>query len=156
MSKKRQRELAQDLQDEPGLDFWGGSTWAMFATIVSPAGSSSTHEYNITPGEDNEFQFLYGNFFNGDTAARTLTMEMLDAVEGNIIGRFTVVSIPLANQHALPSNLTGSEETLASKWIISGTMSLHLSIPTVNIAQDTAFGMVARIRGKKPTILLQA
>ena len=143
------------------LDYWGGSTWVWHGTIVNDGVTSGSHIYSVVPGEGNEMEILYGDLLNGDTGARAVDSFIRD---GDSVPNQHVLAIPAwqglsatAGQHmGFPATdeVTGGGKyaALSNRWILSGIMELFMRVNSVAVNENTAFSIVARIRGEKPTV----
>lgn len=137
-------------------EYWGGRTWTYAADVTNDVTNSGTHEYDTVPGAGNEMEVLYGLLKNDDTSARTGFARIRDTTEAFELGRVTPSFSITAGQH-LPFPVVdeaGSAGASRGRWIITGTMQLNVELLSVAVSQDSAFHLVARIRGGLPTVTI--
>ncbi len=136
--------------------FWAGSLWVYQADITNGAGGAGDNSYTVTVGVGNELELLYGELFNGDTSARTVTVEIDDGT--NRIAQLLNVAADAAKRHGFPINddiSTGGGVVAGGgrRFILAGAMRLIVTIAAVALSQDSALGLVCRIRGGAPTVV---
>ncbi|MCJ2531781.1 MAG: hypothetical protein LN413_05700 [Candidatus Thermoplasmatota archaeon] len=135
--------------------WWDGATWVYHADILNDGANSGNHVYALTLGEGDEMIILYGNALNGDAAGRIATLEIEDD-DADRISRFFSRTLGVGGVGSFPYAEDDFESGLAAgtRFIFSGPMVLRLTVAAVAVAQDTALGIAARIRGGRPTVTL--
>ncbi len=127
-------------------------------TIVNGPGGAGNHTYIVTPGEGNLLEFIEGSIFNGDTVDRTLSSRVDTGTSGEVIGGGFVQStvLPAADHTGLYSTLTGlaTSPQALGRPVLGGTARLVITISSVALSQDTAFGFQAWLWGTEPTMTL--
>ncbi len=138
-------------------DYWDGGTWVYQADITNDAMDAANQIYTITPGVGNEMEVLYGSLFNGDTSARNGNVRINDP-SANLI-------LHLANESVtagafIPVLSVGPSNTIDThnygRVILSGAMRLVVTITAVAVSEDSALGLVCRIRGSLPLVIESA
>ncbi len=138
-------------------DYWDGALWVYHADIVNTAGGAGGHSYTVAPAVGSEMEVLYGSFQNGDTLGRLLYVNIDDGTNllTRLLGQRTVtaghaVSFPQGNI------AVDDQAGLApdGRTILSGPMTVVAIAEAIAVSQDTAFGIVCRIRGGIPTVAL--
>jgi hypothetical protein len=138
--------------------YWEGATWVYRANIVNDGVNAGNHVYLVSPGAGNEMEILYGSLLNGDATNRSALARIEDD-EGNILAEillaFTLnagirASFPAVDEAAA----TGMGLAAGSRLILSGAMQARFQISSVAVSEDTAFAIVCRIRGARPTVTL--
>lgn len=134
--------------------YWDGATWVYQADITNDGSNSGNHDYSLTQGEGDEMEVLYGNVLNGDVASRTVTLEVRDP-SGEVLYRMELVSVGAGVYTNFPhGDAAPATAAQAKRLILSGPMILFARVASVATSQDSAFGIVARIRGGVPTVTL--
>lgn len=138
-------------------EYWEGATWVYHADITNDGANSGSHIYLVVPGVGNELEILYGEVDNDDTATRSVFGTIEDD-SGNFLYRVipdamaatagTVISFPVTDE--VGADAGGASNRL----ILSGTMAFRVTVAAIAVSQDTAFGIVCRIRGAPPTVTL--
>ncbi len=140
------------LGDEMSEGYWDGGTWVYHATITNDAMDAADQVYTVVPGRGNEMEILYGSMFNGDTTDRNSTLEIDDGA--NRLVRFfsrthtagSIASFPYAEDDFTAGVAAGP------RFILGGTMRLVATVAAVAVSQDSALGLVCRIRGSIPIV----
>lgn len=141
-------------------NYWEGGLWVYHADIVNDGSNSGNHTYSIAQAAGDEMEVLYGIFLNGDTSNRTLQAliddgaNTLAALLGDI-GGFTLNAgasqgFPVAD----PRASAGGGSSGGIRYIVAGAMRLRFVLGSVAVSQDSALGIVCRIRGAIPTVTL--
>lgn len=140
------------------FDSWpGGNTWVYHANITNDGANSGDHTYTVVPGALNEALLMYGLLDNDDTSNRTGFVRITDGtvIVGNLLFSQTLNS---GTSHGFPTTsaaaATGNGVDPAHPLMLSGTMELVATVSAIAVSQDTAFGIVMRIRGPAPTVTL--
>lgn len=137
--------------------YWDGGTWVYHADITNDGSNSGNHTYSVVPGAGNELEVLYGRILNGDAAARTSQVLVKDVVGGEILARIVNRSLGAGLDHSFPAvseAVDSAKLSAGARIIIAGLMELQAVIAAVAVSQDSAFGVVCRIRGGVPTVTL--
>lgn len=142
-----------------GRGRWAGRTWVHDQTVTNGAtGGASTIGILVVPGKGNEMELISAIVQNLDAVnrfSRILILTPAGAVMD--IPNITLQNIPAGHQgfpvpgpeDALPS----SDESFGpGRRIISGEMQLQMQNLATDASQDARFGIVARVRGRKPTV----
>lgn len=138
-------------------DYWDGALWVYQATITNGGGGGGTNSYLIVPGAGNEMELLYARLFNGDTANRSANAVIETNTAGEVLTRLIGINTtiaagadrmwPYASTPADNAPMSGG-----SRVFIAGTMRLYFEVLSVGASDDTALGLVCRIRGGVPTV----
>lgn len=137
---------------EPG-SYWDGATWVYRATITNDGSNSGNHIYNISPGEGNEMEFLYGTVLNGDTATRTIHIEIDDGSDDQVMVNYTISTAAGIRAHVFPTVANENRPNM-TRYILSGPMRLRLSVLALATSENSEIGIACRIRGNVPTVTL--
>jgi len=146
------------------LDSWpAGATWVFQGSVAEDA-TAGTHvcTLTVTPGAGNEMQVLYGRILEGNTATAQLpiaritdgTNLLADFINGIVdtsanIGRsFPSLVAPANNANQFVGTV------MQSNLMVSGTQVLLLQVSTAAVSVTQTFAVVARIKGEKPTAVL--
>jgi len=138
---------------------WEGATWAFQGTIANGAGGAGDQTYAVTPGEGNELEVLYGEVLNGDTVARNVSVQVDDGTNIFAFVPWNGLSLGAGSRQGFPQAITGTSANLLgavpTRLIVSGSMRLLVTVAAVAASQDSALGLVARLRGPTlPTVTL--
>ncbi len=133
--------------------YWDGALWVYHADITNDAMDAATQSYEIVPGAGNELEVLYGSLFNGDTTDRQATLRFEDDAD-NVLARAWSRTLTAASAGQFPYAEDDFTTGVAAggRYILSGTMVLHAEVAAVAVLQDSALGLVCRIRGGVPTV----
>lgn len=137
-------------------DYWEGGTWIFSAKITNDGSNSGTHEYDCTLAAGDEMEVLYGSIHNLDSSTRT-ALGLVEDTDDNEIGIFlTSNAISAGFSNSFPQvHAPGDSRSFAAKrFILSGTMNLHMQLASVAVSQDSRFAVVCRLRGDPPTVTL--
>lgn len=150
------------MSDEQG-EYWDGALWIYHATITNDGSNSGIHEYDLVPGVGNELEVLYGRLNNGDASNRVVHGYVKDADGGNIlasvIGDDSGTNLNAARALSFPfaqaeDSSNGQAFAAGVRFFLAGAMSLNLTLAAIAVSQDTSLGLVCRIRGGVPTVIL--
>jgi len=134
--------------------YWDGALFVYQADITNGAGSG-VHSYTVSVSEGSEYELLYGEFFNGDTVGVVLTVAIDDGA--NELSELMSVTADAASRHSFPHSdvaaAAGTHLSSGARILLAGGMRLIASSASVAASQDTAFGLVCRIRGDVPTVV---
>ena len=134
------------------MSWMAGSLWEYQADITNGAGGAGDHSYTVTPGVGNELWILYGEVLNGDTATRTVTMaidtgaDQLYDFSNEALGAGVRAPFPGRGASTVPRHHN------ANYYMLAGAMRFIVTIAAVALSQNTALGLVARIKGGAPTV----
>lgn len=148
------------LKPNQDLGYWGGVSWLFNGTIVNAAGASGTHTYRFNPGEDNEFEILYGTLRNGDTSSRSSFNSIQSLLPVNrIVADLTPRSFAVAAAGFMPimanDEVANNGGHRMQRPIVSGSnMVLDIALASVAANQDTAVTVMLRVRGDAPTVTM--
>ncbi len=137
-------------------DYWEGALWVYHASITNDAMDVATHTYTITVGAGNELEILFGSVLQGDTSNRAVTVEITDGTNrlAVLIGSTVNAGVRAAFPTATPFIAAGPILISAgTRIILGGAMELVVTIGAVAVSQDSALGLVCRIRGAVPTVV---
>lgn len=131
-----------------------GVTW-LYNSVLTNGGSSGSLQEDIFVDADSEMELLYGSFQNRDTVARTTDALVWDN-NAQVWSWLLVVNLGAGNYAAWPTSEGGSgsidTQQHTGRMIMSGDLiHLRLRVASVAAGQDCEIGVVARVRGKKPT-----
>ncbi len=137
-----------------GKEYWAGATFVYQASVTNGAGGAGIHSYTFTLGAGSEMEVLYGEFFNGDTAGVVLGVTIDDGT--NELAELLSVTADAASRHSFPHSdvaaVAGTHLSAGSRIFLAGGMRLVALSGSVAASQDTAFALVARIRGERPAV----
>ncbi len=135
-------------------NYWEGATWVYHADIVNDGSNSGNHVYTVVPGVGNELEVLFGSVLNGDTASRTVQFSWNTAISGGEVLEFYGLSLGAGLRMALFPSDGQADQPIMGRHILSGGMSLSISVSAVAVNQDSALGFVGRLRGSIPMVTL--
>ncbi len=139
---------------------WQGALWVFHANITNDGSNSGNHVYAVSQSPGSEMEILYGKLANDDTSNRTGSINLDDGTNflaalledqaGLTINAGFDASFPHVDQPAA----TGASAS-PSRILLAGGMRLVATLFSVAVVQDSAFGVVARIRYPPlPTVTL--
>lgn len=143
--------------DDVSKDYWSGATWVYHATVTNDGATSGNHVYVVSPGVGQEMEVLYGRLFNGDGSARTAFANTRNAGGDVLTTYLATISLGVQGHYPFPQideSTTGGSSLGPTRKILSGTMDITFNVNSIAINQDTAFSIVARIRGGLPTVTI--
>ena len=130
-----------------------GRLFVYQADVTNGAGGAGNQSYTFTPGDGNELEILYGELLNGDTSTRVATLEIDDGT--NHLAYLGNESVTAGSRMAFPTaDPPGNDSTVSAgaPLLLSGTMRLIVLLASVAASQNSALGLVIRLRGGVPTI----
>jgi len=121
---------------------------------VNGAGGAGDNGYTVTVGLGSEIEVLYGELFNGDTSNRTAVVDISDGTNrlGTLINGTLNAGARSTFPGANPFAAAGNPGT-PTRIILSGAMVITATVLAVAASQDSALGLVCRIRGPVPTVV---
>lgn len=137
--------------------------WTLYlvqGTVIEDA-TAGTHLSSLTvsPANGSEMILLYWNFKAGAGAANLLSVNILDALGGNIITR-EAVSLSLASGETISGPFTGAAANssvlnVSSFILISNGMAITFTVSTATVSLTHTFAAAFLVRGGvKPTATL--
>ncbi len=146
-----------DMSLDTSRDYWTGANWMYHATVTNGAGGAGNQSYTLTPGTSNELEILYGVIFNGDSAGRVATVEIDTGTAGETLAEIVSVTADAGSSHSFPHSdvaaAGGTHLSAGPRIFLSGGMRLVATVAAVAASEDSAFGLVCRIRGPVPTVV---
>ena len=133
-----------------------GATYVFQGTILNGGVTLGDHTYAIATQAGSELMLMYGDILNGDAAGRAGSVDVDDGT--NILAKLlgNAQTIGAGARRGFPVSGTVGDNQAPSPLLgfISGGMRILATVSSVAISQDTAFAIVARIRGREPTVTL--
>ena len=131
-----------------------GATYVFQGTIVNGGVTSGDHTYTIATQAGSELMIMYGDVLNGDAAGRAGRVDVDDGT--NILAKIlgNAQTIGAGARRGFPVSGTVGDNQAPSPLIgfVSGGMRVIAVVSGIAVSEDTAFALVARIRGREPTV----
>lgn len=136
-------------------EYWAGRLWVYQADITNGAGGAGNHSYTVIPGAGCEMEVLYGELFNGDVSNRTGSIVMEDNSTNRLVS-ILATTINAAARQSFPTAIVqasaGSGAAAGPRFILAGAMRLVATVAAVTLSENTALGLVCRVRGGVPSV----
>lgn len=134
--------------------YWEGATWVYHSRIANEVGQGASDiTWLVIPGAGNEFEMLYFDLHNADTATRVATSVIETDTAGERVATFqTGINVTADGHFAGPFADTDNATSAGVRFIVSGTMRLLFTLAAVADGQDAVLGLACRIRGGLPTV----
>ena len=151
----------------PNCEGWGqdsqqpGTLFIFQGTVVNGAGGAGDNSLTVVAGAGGRVEIESFQVINQDTAARTTTVNLLDAVGGNIL-EFLYGSAGVAVNAAAAAIVPVLGTAAAAVGNLrsyggvrlAGVMALVGTVAAVAASQDTAWAVVCVVWGPAPTFTL--
>ncbi len=130
-------------------DYWDGALWVYNAQILRDGSTSGTDIIEITPGDGNEMELLYGQVTHNEGTGRQARITIENSLSDD--DRLThLADAAINNTYILfPRDAAGVGYT---RLIIAGEQVLKLTIESLAINITSKYSVVCRIRGGIPTV----